>query len=148
ERQKAKMEPWPYSMKLFFPHAERTNAPRAGEIFRQLDLLATLQKLLDAEAQARQAGKDRKQAIYAAYDRFYKGDIAEEFCRGSREQGGLHTASDLANWKVKIEEPVKTTYKGIEVYKLTHWTQGPVMLQALNLLENLDLQAMGYNSGH
>jgi gamma-glutamyltranspeptidase/glutathione hydrolase len=146
ERHKAKMEPWPYSMKLFFPHADRTNAPRAGEIFRQLDLLATLQKLVDAEAQARQAGKDRKQAIYAAYDRFYKGDIAEEFCRGSREQGGLHTTSDLANWKVKVEEPVKTTYKGIEVYKLTHWTQGPVMLQALNLLENLDLQSMSYNS--
>src|SRR4029453_3839339 len=61
ERHKAKMEPWPYSMKLFFPHADRTNAPRPGEVFRQLDLLATLQKLVDAEAQARQAGKDRKQ---------------------------------------------------------------------------------------
>ena len=57
------------------------------------------------------------------------------------------TAEDLANWEVKIEEPVMTTYKGIEVYKLTHWVQGPVMLQALNILENLDLKSMGYNSG-
>ena len=142
-----KLKKWPYSKKVFFPHTGQTNeAPRAGEIWRQPDLLATLQRLVDAEAHALQAGKNRKQAIYAAYDRFYKGDIAEEFCRGSREQGGLHTVRDLANWKVKIEEPVTTTYKDIEVYKLTCWTQGPVMLQALNLLENLDLQPMGYDS--
>src|SRR5438552_18722239 len=142
-----KLKKWPYSKKVFFPHTGQTNeAPRAGEIWRQPDLLATLQKLVDAEAQALKAGKDRKSAIYAAYDRFYKGDIAEEFCRGSREQDGLHTVADLANWKVKIEEPVTTTYKGITVYKLSQWTQGPVMLQTLNLLENLDLQSMGYNS--
>ena len=142
-----KLRKWPYSKKLFFPHLGQTNeAPRAGEIWRQADLLATLQKLVDAETQSLKTGKDRKQAIYAAYERFYKGDIAEEFCRGSREQGGLHTVADLASWKVKIEEPVTTSYKGITVYKLTCWTQGPVMLQTLNLLENLDLQSMGYNS--
>ena len=66
--------------------------------------------------------------------------------RGSREVGGLHTLEDLANWKVHIEEPVKTTYKGIDVYKLDVWTQGPAMLQALNILEGMDLKAMGYNS--
>src|SRR6266404_9823474 len=148
ERYADKLRKWPYSKKVFFPHpGEEREGPRPGEIWRQPDLLATLQKLVEAEARALKAGKDRKQSIYAAYDRFYKGDIAEEYCRGSREQGGLHTIGDLANWKVKIEEPVTTTYKGIEVYKLTHWTQGPVMLQALNLLENLDLQSMGYNSG-
>lgn len=142
-----KLKKWPYSKKVFFPHAGQTNeAPRAGEIWRQPDLLATLQKLVDAETQALKAGKDRKRAIYAAYERFYQGDIAEEFCRGSREQGGLHTVADLAKWKVKIEEPATTTYKGIVVYKLTCWTQGPVMLQALNILENVDLRSMGYNS--
>jgi gamma-glutamyltranspeptidase/glutathione hydrolase len=88
----------------------------------------------------------RKDAIYAAYERFYTGDIAREFARGAQQVGGLITVEDLANWEVKIEEPVMTTYKGIEVYKLTHWVQGPVMLQALNILENFDLQAMGYNS--
>lgn len=148
ERDQEKLRQWPYSKKVFLPHAgQARETPRAGELFRQPDLLATLRKLVETEQQALQSGKDRKGAIYAAYDRFYKGDIAQEFCRGAREQGGLHTLSDLANWRAKIEEPVKTTYKGLEVYKLTHWTQGPVMLQALNLLEPLDLEAMGYNSG-
>ncbi|MGH7504017.1 MAG: gamma-glutamyltransferase family protein, partial [Longimicrobiales bacterium] len=138
---------WPYSKAVFLPHTgEEREAPVAGEIFRQPDLAATLRKLVETEEQALAQGKGRKEAIYAAYDRFYTGDIAEEYVRGSREQGGLHTLEDLANWEVHIEEPVSTTYKYIEVYKLTTWTQGPVLLQTLNILENFDLQAMGYNS--
>jgi gamma-glutamyltranspeptidase/glutathione hydrolase len=148
ERNKKKIKQWPHSKKVFLPHegADR-EAPRPGEIWRQPDLLTTLQKLVHTEQEALKAGKDRKAAIMAAYDRFYRGDIAEEFCRGSQELGGLHQVADLANWKVKIEEPVRTNYKGIDVFKLTSWTQGPVLLQALNLLEPLDLQSMGYNSG-
>jgi gamma-glutamyltranspeptidase/glutathione hydrolase len=136
---------WPESRRIMLPHAN-DSAPVAGEIFRQPDLAATLRKLVEAEKKALAAGKSRKDAILAAYDRFYRGDIAAEFARGSREVGGLHTAEDLANWKVRIEEPVKTTYKGIDVYKLDFWTQGPAMLQALNLLETMDVKAMGYNS--
>jgi gamma-glutamyltranspeptidase / glutathione hydrolase len=120
--------------------------PEPGEIFRQPDLAATLRKLVETEQAALRSGKSRKDAIYAAYDRFYKGDIALEIVRSVQEQGGLFTAEDLANWKVHIEEPVKTTYKGIDVYKLNVWTQGPAMLQALNILENFDLRGMGYNS--
>ncbi len=147
EREKEKIKQWPYSKKVFLPHlGEKHETPQVGEIFRQPDLLGTLQKLVDAEQQALAAGKSRKEAIYAAYERFYKGDIAQEFVRGSREQGGLHTMEDLANWKVYLEAPVMTTYKGIEVYKLTCWVQSPVMLQALNLLEPLEVKAMGYNS--
>ncbi|HUG52463.1 MAG TPA: gamma-glutamyltransferase, partial [Vicinamibacteria bacterium] len=86
------------------------------------------------------------EAIQAAHDRFYKGDIAEELVRGMREQGGLITREDLAGWKVRLEEPVHTSYKGIEVYKLDVWTQGPAMLQALNVLENAGVEAMGHNS--
>ena len=56
------------------------------------------------------------------------------------------TEQDLANWKVKIEEPLSTNYRGIEVYKLQQWTQGPAFLQTLNILENYDLKSMGYNS--
>ena len=82
----------------------------------------------------------------AAYDRFYKGDIAKEFVRGCQEQGGLITMQDMANWKPVEEEPLYVNYKGIDVYKLKEWTQGPVMLQSLNLLENFDLKKMGYNS--
>ena len=108
--------------------------------------MVTLQKLVNAEQQALAKGKSRKEAIYAAYDLFYKGEIAKEFSRGCREQGGLITEEDLANWKVKIEAPLMTTYKGIEVYKLQQWTQGPVMLQALNILENFDIKSMGFNS--
>ena len=121
-------------------------APEPGEIFRQPDLAETLRKLVEAERRALAAGKDRKAAIYAAYERFYRGDIAHDLVGAVRELGGLFTAEDLANWKVKIEEPVHTSYKGIEVYKLTTWVQGPVMLQALNILENFDLKAMGYDS--
>ena len=120
--------------------------PTPGQIFKQPDLAATLRKLVDTEQQALKRGKSRRDAIMAAYDRFYKGDIAQEIARGTQEQGGLITAGDLAKWQVRVEEPVKTTYKGIDVYKLTVWTQGPSMLQALNILENFDLKSMGYNS--
>jgi len=147
ERNKAKIKQWPYAKAVLLPHlGKEREAPAPGEIFRQPDLAATLKKLVEAEAEALRAGKNRKQAIYAAYDRFYKGDIAAELVRSVKEQGGLFTMDDLARWQVHIEEPVSTTYRGIAVYKLTTWVQGPAMLQALNILENMDLKAMGYNS--
>ncbi|HUF82048.1 MAG TPA: gamma-glutamyltransferase [Burkholderiales bacterium] len=147
ERNKARLKQWQYARSVMLPHlGEPREAPAAGEIFRQPELAATLRKLVEAEQQALRRGRSRREAIMAAYDRFYKGDIAQEFVRGLREEGGLVTLEDLANWRVKIEEPVMTTYRGIEVYKLQPWTQGPVMLQALNILEGLDVKAMGYNS--
>jgi gamma-glutamyltranspeptidase / glutathione hydrolase len=147
ERNKAKIKQWPYAKAVLLPHpGKELEAPAPGELFRQPDLAATLKKLVEAEAEALRAGKTRKQAIYAAYDRFYKGDIAAELVRSVKEQGGLFTMDDLAKWQVRIEEPVSTTYRGIAVYKLTTWVQGPAMLQALNILENMDLKAMGYNS--
>jgi len=147
ERSKETIKQWPYSKAVFLPHlGEKREAPVAGEIFVQKDLLATLQKLVETEQQALKKGKSRKEAIYAAYDRFYKGDIAKEIARGTQEQGGLITEKDLANWKVITEEPLSVNYKGIEVYKMQQWTQGPVLLQALNMLENIDLKAMGFNS--
>ena len=176
ERQKKELKKWPYARSVMLTHLRDESAPgpqtttegsampaqdrpaaapvvgtkrespEPGEIFRQADLAATLRKLVEAEQQALKKKKSRKEAIYAAYDRFYKGDIAQEIARGTQEQGGLITTDDLANWRVHIEEPVKTSYKGIDVYKLTVWTQGPAMLQALNILENFDLRALGYNS--
>jgi gamma-glutamyltranspeptidase/glutathione hydrolase len=147
EKGKAQIKQWPYSKKVFLPHlGKEREAPDAGEIFVQNELLQTLQKLVYTEQEALKKGKSRKEAIYAAYDRFYKGDIAKEIARGTQEQGGLITEQDLANWKVKIEEPTMTKYKAYEVYKLQEWTQGPVMLQALNILENFDLKSMGYNT--
>jgi len=147
ERNKEKLREWPYSRKVMLPHAgEKREAPEAGEIFVQQDLFNTLQKMVDAEQAALKKGRTRKEAIRAAYDRFYTGDIAKEFVRGSREQGGLITEQDLASWKVLEEEPLHVNYRGVEVYKLQQWTQGPMMLQALNMLENFDLKSMGYNS--
>lgn len=148
EGSKDRIKEWPYSKKVFLTHLgeKGREAPYAGEIFVQEDLLNMLKKLVEAEATALKKGKSRKEAIYAAYKRFYTGDIAKEYVRGAREQGGLVTMKDLANWQVYIEEPLMTTYKGIEVYKLTTWVQSPVMLQALNMLEQLDVKSMGYNS--
>ena len=151
ERRREILAQWPDSKRVFLPHSGETGesgraAPHPGEVFRQLDLHATLLKLIDAERQALAAGKNRKEAIYAAYDRFYRGDIAEELVRATREQGGLITMEDLDRWQVYVEEPVTTDYKGVTVYKLTHWVQGPVMLQALNILEHVDLASLGYNS--
>ena len=103
EAQKARIKGWPYSKKIFLPHlGEEREAPSPGEIFVQEDLYQTLSKLVEAEKEALAAGKSRKEAIYAAYDRFYKGDIAKEIVRGTREQGGLFTEEDLANWTVNI----------------------------------------------
>jgi gamma-glutamyltranspeptidase/glutathione hydrolase len=143
----SRIKQWPYSSKLFITHpGEKREAPEPGEIFVQKDLLATLTKMVQAEDEALKQKKSRKEAIYAAYDRFYKGDIAREFVRGCQEQGGLISMEDLARWKPQEEEPLHVNYKGIEVYKLQQWSQGPALLQSLNILENIDLRAMGYNS--
>jgi gamma-glutamyltranspeptidase/glutathione hydrolase len=145
ESQRKELVKWPDSKRVMFPNPD-DGAPQAGQVFRQPELAATLRKLVEAEKAALAAGKGRKEAIAAANDRFYRGDIAREIVASTRAAGGLFTEADLANWKVHVEEPVKATYRGVEVYKLTHWTQGPVMLQALNILENFDLKSMGYGS--
>ncbi|HET8623036.1 MAG TPA: gamma-glutamyltransferase, partial [Gemmatimonadales bacterium] len=134
---------WKYSPAVYLPNG---NPPEAGQVFVQQDLAATLRKLVEAERAALKEGKSRKEAIRAAYDRFYRGDIARELVRGLQEEGGLITLDDLARWRVRIEEPVTTSYRGIDVYKLQFWQQGPAMLQALNILENADLKGMGYNT--
>lgn len=138
------MKEWPYTRDVFFP--DGGDGPEPGELFVQEDLGRTLAKLVEAETRALADGASREEAIMAAYDRFYRGDIAEEYVRGAREQGSSVTMEDLDRWQVYIEEPVMTTYKGIEVYKLQPWVQGPVMNQTLNILENFDLASMGYNS--
>jgi gamma-glutamyltranspeptidase/glutathione hydrolase len=139
-----RMKEWPYTSAVFFP--DGGEGPEPGEVFVQEDLGRTLRSLVEAEADALSAGSSREEAIMAAYERFYRGDIAEEYVRGAREQGSTVTMADLDRWQVHVEEPVMTTYRGIEVYKLQPWVQGPVMNQTLNILENFDLKSMGYNS--
>ena len=141
---------WPSSMDVYFTHPDDAEnpGPREGEIFRQPGLKRTLERLVKAEAEALAGGASRKEAIYAAYDAFYRGEIAADFVAGAQAAGALITMEDMANWQVYLEEPVTANYKGIDVYKLTTWVQGPVMLQALNMAEQLDLKGMGYNSAN
>ena len=144
EEDREMLQGWPFSRAVFLPRDGKP--PEPGALFRQADLARTLQRLVDAERSALAAGKDRKAAILAAYDLFYRGELAGELVAAARAEGALFTTDDLARWRVKLEDPVSTNYRGVEVYKLTTWTQGPALLQALNLLENADLKAMGYNS--
>ena len=147
ENNKERLREWPYSREVMLPNeGEAREAPRPGQIFRQPDLANTLRKLVEAEAEALDNGASREEAIMAAHRRFYEGDIAEEFVRAVQAQGGLITMEDMANWRPRFEPTRAVSYRGVEVHKLDHWTQGPVMLQALNILENFDLKAMGYNS--
>ena len=149
ERNKEEIKKWKYSKNIFLtkPGKDR-EAPNEGEIFIQKDLRNTLLKLIETEKSALNKGKNRKEAIYEAYKRFYEGDIADEIARSTQEQGGLITKKDLKNYKVFIEEPLKTSYKNIDVYKLTTWVQSPVLLQSLNMAENIDLKSMGFNSAN
>ena len=147
ERNKDEIKKWKYSKDIFLTNqGEEREAPNEGEVFIQKDLYNTLKKLVDTEKEAISRGKNRKEAIYEAYKRFYEGDIAEEIARSTQEQGGLITKEDLKNYEVYIEEPLKTSYKDIDVYKLTTWVQSPVLLQSLNMVENLDVKSMGFNS--
>jgi gamma-glutamyltranspeptidase / glutathione hydrolase len=150
-RRQALLRQWPSSRAVFLPHYDparpnRSGAPRPGELFSQPDLLATLEKLVEAEREALAAGSSRRDAIMAAYDRFYRGDIAEALVAATQAGGGLFTMEDLDRWQVHVDEAVTTNYRGVDVYKLPAWSQGPVMLQTLNILENMDLRAMGRNS--
>ena len=147
ERNKDEIKKWKYSKDIFLTNqGEEREAPNEGEVFIQKDLYNTLKKLVDTEKEAISKGRNRKEAIYEAYKRFYEGDIAEEIARSTQEQGGLITKEDLKNYEVYIEEPLKTSYKDIDVYKLTTWVQSPVLLQSLNMVENLDVKSMGFNS--
>jgi len=127
--------------KIYVPDGR---VPKPGEIFRNPDLARTLQKLVEAE-RANQV-KGRHEALKAARDRFYKGDIAHEFASFSEANGGLFRYSDFAEYTAKIEEPISVDYRGYRVYKNPSASQGPTELIALNLLEGFDLRALGHNS--
>lgn len=143
-RHRDRLAGWPFSRALFLP---RDGAPpEAGEVFRQPDLARTLRRLVEAERSALAEGASRREAILAAQELFYRGALARELVAAARAEGALFTEADLAAWRPTIEPSVSVDYRGVEVHKLTVWTQGPAMLQTLNLLEPLDLQALGYNS--
>ncbi|MBI5577836.1 MAG: gamma-glutamyltransferase [Deltaproteobacteria bacterium] len=120
---------------------------KAGEMLVQKDLANTFKRLVAAEQKAKKAGKDRKQALMAAHDLFYKGDIAREFAAFYKENGGFFTAKDFADYKPFWGKPVHTRYKGIDVYTNGPTTRGGVQtIMELNFLEGYDLKQIGHNS--
>jgi gamma-glutamyltranspeptidase/glutathione hydrolase len=122
--------------------------PATGSIFRQLDLARTLRALVDTERQ--NAARGRKEAIYSARDSFYRSDIGQRIAKAVQEAGGLLTAADLAGYKGRVERPTRGAFKTrrgtFEVFKTGFWGQGPVLLQALAILQGFDLERMGHNS--
>jgi gamma-glutamyltranspeptidase/glutathione hydrolase len=135
---------YPTTAKIFLPTGEPL---KAGDLLKNPDYAATLRKLVEAEAQALTKGATREQAIQAAYDRFYKGDIAQEFERFFKENGGVLTAADLAAFKPEWQEPLHTTYRGHDVYSNPATSRGGFeVLMGANLIEGVDLRAAGPHS--
>ncbi|MGH9142190.1 MAG: gamma-glutamyltransferase [Vicinamibacterales bacterium] len=143
-RAKKNLEAFPTTAKVFLPNGR---APEPGELFRNPDLAATLRKVVAAEQSALKQKKTRAQALEAAFDRFYKGDIAQEFDQFFRENHGVLTADDLAAYRPAWQDPVHVTYRGYDVYSNPATSRGGIELaMQLNLVEGFDLAKMGANS--
>src|SRR3954468_376753 len=143
-RAKKNLEAFPTTAKVFLPNGR---APEAGELFRNPDLAATFRKLVDAEQSALKQKKTRAAALDAAFDRFYEGDIAQEFDRFFKENHGVLTAADMAAYRPEWQEPVHVTYRGYDVYSNPATSRGGIELaMQLNLLEGFDIAKMGANS--
>ncbi len=134
-------EHWPTTAAIYLPNGE---LPRPGDIIKNPALANFFRRLLDAEAGARKSG--REAGIAAARDRFYRGDIAHDIVRWSEANGGLLQDDDFSRFATKFEESVTIDYHGVTVHKCQPWSQGPVFLQQLRLLEGFDLRHMGHNS--
>ncbi len=134
---------FPTSANVFLPGGR---VPQPGELFKQADLARTLRSMAAAEKAALDKGATRVAAIDAVRDLFYRGEIARRIGTFSELNGGLLRYGDLAGFRLATEAPRSTSYAGYEIYKNDFWTQGPVMLQTLNILKGFDLAAMSWNS--
>ncbi|MDE0104231.1 MAG: gamma-glutamyltransferase [Bryobacterales bacterium] len=134
---------FPSSREVYAPNGR---VPRTGSLFKQPDLARTLDRMAGAERSALEAGRSRPAAIQAVRDYFYRGPIAREVAGFVQDSGGLLRYEDFAAFRVAVEKPLVTEFLGYEVYKGGFWTQGAVLLQALNILEGYDLTAMGWNT--
>jgi gamma-glutamyltranspeptidase/glutathione hydrolase len=134
------LELWPASKAFFLPGGV---APERATIFREPTLAKTLRALVAVE---KKTPGNRAAKLLAVRDYFYKGTLAHQIAAFSEHNGGLMTYRDLAGFHAETDTPRSTMYRGYEVVKPGFWTQGPVMLEALNLLEGFDLHSMGQNS--
>jgi len=135
------LECWPTTSAIYLPNGE---VPNPGDVIKNPALAGFFRRLLDAEAAAHNRG--RNAAIDAARDRFYRGDIARQIVRWSEMNGGLLEEDDLSRFATKFEESVAVEYHGITIHKCQPWSQGPVFLQQLRILEGFDLRRMRHNS--
>ncbi|HEU4711172.1 MAG TPA: gamma-glutamyltransferase family protein [Pyrinomonadaceae bacterium] len=135
---------WPDAKRVFLPGGE---IPKVGDIFVQADLARTLREIVRAEKVASRGMKTNRHAgLMAARDYFYKGPIAKRIGDYMQANGGLIAAGDFARFAAKVGQPVETDYRGYQVYKAGFWTQGPALVETLNMLEGFDLKKMGHNS--
>ena len=125
---------------VFYPGG---SLPAVGEPFVQPQLAATLRLLVQAEAQA---GGARQDGLRAARAVFYEGEIARRIAAFSERCGGLLRYDDLAAYEARIENPIETHFAGYSIHTQSTWSQAAVLLQTLNMLEQLDLHALGHNS--
>src|SRR6266496_5098830 len=133
---------WPDAKRIFLPNGE---VPKVGDIFVQADLARTLREIVAAEGiGARKT--DRHGGLMAARDYFYKGPVGKRIGDYMQTHGGLLAREDLGRFQAKVGQPVEADYHGYQVYKAGFWTQGPALVETLNLIEGYDLKAMGHNS--
>jgi gamma-glutamyltranspeptidase/glutathione hydrolase len=137
----AEYRAFPSNVDLYLP---KGRPPQVGEIFVQTALAGTLQHMVDQETASRSRG--REAGLAAARDAFYRGDIARAIVKYQKENGGILSAEDLANYRSGFDEPVETSFGDITLYACGPWCQGPSLLQALNLLDAAELKNFGHNS--
>jgi gamma-glutamyltranspeptidase/glutathione hydrolase len=144
DRGKNNLAKYPTTAKIFLPNGQPL---KAGELLKNPDYAATLRKLVDAEKQALANNATRSQAIIAAFNRFYKGDIAQEFERFFKENGGILTAADLAAYQPQWTEPLRTNYRGYDVFSNPSTSRGGFeVLMGANLVERFNLASYGSGS--
>jgi len=132
---------WPSSARVYLPEGK---VPEPSSVVKNSALANFFKRVLDAESSAKNRG--REAGLDAARERFYRGDIAREIVAWSDANGGLLGAGDLERFTTRIETPARADYRGVTVFKCGPWSQGPVFLQQLKLLEGFDLAEMGHNS--
>jgi gamma-glutamyltranspeptidase/glutathione hydrolase len=134
---------WPSNSAIYLPHGK---VPQVGDLFIQTDLSRSLQYMIDEEHSALAKGANRLAGLQAARDAFYRGDLMRTITRFHSENGGLLTERDMADYRVKLAPALRTSLGGLDVYSCGFWSQGPALLQAINILSGYDLHAFGHNS--
>lgn len=142
ERQLEFFKKWPDNLTYWLKPDGTTYKP--GETIKLPTLARTLKRMVDAERSVK--GRGRAAGISAARDRFYKGDIAKDMVAFLQKHEAPFDISDFAEFQARVEAPASVTYRGYTIYKHSFTSQGPVLLQALNILENFDLRAMRHDS--